>query len=405
MGRYHLVKSAAVPPCDGIEKCRAYPTEATGSECGLTNSTGAESLPLEIIIGELQTRLQFETFRVTRQSLYLLSRSGPPLTMAPVAAKKRRVEDEVRRPKKKVRKFKKQEQYHSSSEDEDEDEDEDQHTQAEVKARPTSESANDKANRSEQPKPILKATLRAKKSEPADEHVDDDGVDEIERNTALNMAVEDASDEEDDGSGAVLNDGALADRDAENADEDLDDDDEDSDMDLDDTSEAATDSSVARKKRNDPTAFATSISKILTTKLSSQKRTDPILSRSKSASDANKSLADGRLEAKARASMRAERRSLLEKGRVKDVLGLDSAGVDTGAIVEEEHRLKKTAQRGVVKLFNAVRAAQVKAEEAARTAREDGTVGMQKRGERVNEMSKEGFLDLISRGGKASAAP
>ena len=81
-------------------------------------------------------------------------------------------------------------------------------------------------------------------------------------------------------------------------------------------------------------------------------------------------------------------------------MGLETEGVDTGKVLEEEKKLKKTAQRGVVRLFNAVRAAQVKAEEAARSARSEGVVGMQKREERVNEMSKQGFLDLISSGGK-----
>ncbi|KAI7709467.1 hypothetical protein KC353_g10333, partial [Hortaea werneckii] len=81
----------------------------------------------------------------------------------------------------------------------------------------------------------------------------------------------------------------------------------------------------------------------------------------------------------------------------------ESESVDTGAVLEDEKRLKKTAQRGVVKLFNAVRAAQVKAEEAMKQAKSEGVVGMRQREERVNEMSKQGFLDLISSGGKKGA--
>ena len=61
---------------------------------------------------------------------------------------------------------------------------------------------------------------------------------------------------------------------------------------------------------------------------------------------------------------------------------------------EQERRLRKTAQRGVVKLFNAVRAAQVKGEEAAR---QGGAAGRKK--ERVAEMSKMGFLELVAGGG------
>lgn len=92
----------------------------------------------------------------------------------------------------------------------------------------------------------------------------------------------------------------------------------------------------------------------------------------------------------------------LEKGRVKDVLlGTDAGnaegeigGVDVGEMREQEKKLRKTAQRGVVKLFNAVRAAQVKGEEAARKG---GAPGRKK--ERVEEMSKQGFLELVAGGG------
>jgi hypothetical protein len=66
---------------------------------------------------------------------------------------------------------------------------------------------------------------------------------------------------------------------------------------------------------------------------------------------------------------------------------------------EIEKRLRKTAQRGVVKLFNAVRAAQIKGEEAARKARTKGVVGQGRREEKINEMSKKGFLELIAGGG------
>merc|ERR1711964_462160 len=56
---------------------------------------------------------------------------------------------------------------------------------------------------------------------------------------------------------------------------------------------------------------------------------------------------------KAKAKLRAERREDLERGRIKDVLGLNSG--TAGEIAEEEKRLRKIAQRGVVKLFNAIR--------------------------------------------------
>lgn len=72
----------------------------------------------------------------------------------------------------------------------------------------------------------------------------------------------------------------------------------------------------------------------------------------------------------------------------------------------------------MVKLFNAVRAAQIKAEEAQKQVKQKGVVGMTNREEKgnissslplqhkltaflaVTEMSKQGFLSLIQAGGK-----
>ncbi len=165
---------------------------------------------------------------------------------------------------------------------------------------------------------------------------------------------------------------------------------------------------IRKRKRNDPEAFATSISKILGSKLSTSKRSDPVLSRSVDALQASKEITDEALETKARQKLRAEKREALDKGRVKDVLGASTAfdaanGRGDGPTVQEtmelEKRLRKTAQRGVVKLFNAVRAAQIKGEEAAKEARNKGLVGKGRREERVNEMSKKGFLELLVGGG------
>jgi hypothetical protein len=114
------------------------------------------------------------------------------------------------------------------------------------------------------------------------------------------------------------------------------------------------------------------------------------------------------LEHKARGKLREERKRGLERGRVRDVLlgggvgeGLGMGGEKggegegVGAMQEQERRLRKTAQRGVVKLFNAVRAAQVKGEEAGRERRG----GRDAREERVREMGREGFLELVAGGG------
>jgi len=167
----------------------------------------------------------------------------------------------------------------------------------------------------------------------------------------------------------------------------------------------------AKSKRNDPDAFATSISKILNTKLSTSRRADPVLARSAEAQEASRKAVDSSLDAKARKQLRDQKRLALEKGRVRDVLVASNAaemdpatgeaadGQTTAQILETEKRLRKVAQRGVVKLFNAVRAAQVKASEAERAARAEGVVGMGRRQEKITEMTRQGFLDLLASGG------
>jgi fusion and transport protein UGO1 len=348
----------------------------------------------------------------------------------PPHAKRRRDPDEPRPKKKKIRISKRQPQYHSSSEDEGSDnassanaiplkprvarKTADEETVApaekiaeETATKPSATPAKPKATpakpKAAPAKPILKHTLPIKTKKPApesddeDEEESSDEVHDLATNTALNAApLQDESDADED----------IMDLDEVATGESSMDEDEDDEPDLESDTESMTSSNAAaeKKKRNDPNAFATSMSKILDTKLSTSKRADPVLSRSKTAAEANKSLADSKLESKARAQIKTEKRALLEKGRVKDVLGLENENVATGAVMEEEKRLKKTAQRGVVKLFNAVRAAQVKAESAMKAAKEDGVVGLGKREERMNEMSKQGFLDLISSGGKPTAA-
>ena len=163
---------------------------------------------------------------------------------------------------------------------------------------------------------------------------------------------------------------------------------------------STTPSKNKKTKRTDPDAFATSISSILNSNLSNAKRSDPVLARSATAASASASVLNDRLESRARSQLRQDRKSALEKGRVKDVLlGTDADG-DVGSMMEEEKRLRKTAQRGVVKLFNAVRQAQVRGEEARREAMSKGGSARGRTEEKVAEMTKQGFLEMVAQGGK-----
>ncbi|ORY71479.1 Rrp15p-domain-containing protein, partial [Pseudomassariella vexata] len=179
----------------------------------------------------------------------------------------------------------------------------------------------------------------------------------------------------------------------------------DSDEDSESGSDTGATSRTTKSKRNDPNAFATSLSKILSTKLSTSRRSDPVLSRSAEAHQAAKNVTESALEAKARKQARQQKLLALEKGRVKDVLvatrneATGEQEASTAEILETEKRLRKVAQRGVVKLYNAIRAAQVRGQEAEREARKEGFTGVKRREEKVNEMSRKGFLDLIASGG------
>ncbi|KAI1421265.1 Rrp15p-domain-containing protein [Xylaria sp. FL1777] len=199
-------------------------------------------------------------------------------------------------------------------------------------------------------------------------------------------------------------DGAGTGADAESDDDDDDDDDDQEDEeDAFTNSEGETSNTGSKRpksKRNDPNAFATSLQKILSTKLSNSKKSDAILSRSAEAQKASREIVDATLEAKARKLLRDQKLVALEKGRVKDVMtGDNSEETSTGEIMQTERRLRKTAHRGVIMLFRAVREAQERATVADKDARKEGIIGTQQRKEKVNEMSRQGFLDLIAGAG------
>jgi len=292
-------------------------------------------------------------------------------------SKKRKVNDGMRGKTSRPKKFRKQSAYHSSSEDEqddgdfkavnladsDEEEEEEEDGGVSISNKKSVKPTPKKA------KVSVKPALQ-KKSKPAE---DDE-------------ASSDEKDEDDE----VDNDDEVEDDNEEN---DASGSDEDGNL----SDSSASDSGKKRRnvpKRNDPTAFSTSISKILSTKLPSSARADPVLSRSKIAHQTSSEAANEKLDKQARAKMRAEKKEELDRGRVRDVMGIQR-GV-TGAVAEDEKRLRKMAQRGVVKLFNAVRAAQVRGEEAAKDERKKGTIGIGEREKAVNEVSKQGFLDLIN---------
>lgn len=333
-------------------------------------------------------------------------------TMGNPSAKRKRPEGMgYRKPKKLVKKFKKQKAYHSDSEDDDHVE-----TTTTTDFKPVNMDDSDDEEIEDAsaattapvlaPEPVIEKKATPKpaapaKAEPAPAAVQPKLKSALKTSKKVDPPSE-SEEEDDDEDEEEEDDDDVEDLDALD-DEDLDDSDleDDDELDLSDDEDGKP---KKARKRNDPTAFATSMSKILGTKLTTAKRQDPVLSRSAAATAASKELADQKLEMKAKRKMHAEKREALDKGRVKDVLGLNTPEVSTAEIQETERRLQKTAQRGVVKLFNAVRAAQVQGETARSEAKKEGVVGISQREERVSEMTKKGFLDLIATGGKKPAA-
>jgi len=154
---------------------------------------------------------------------------------------------------------------------------------------------------------------------------------------------------------------------------------------------AAQQPNKKKRKRNDPDVFSSSMAKILGSHLTTAARKDPVLVRAKKGVE---QADEGKLEAKAKRALKEELRIEKEKGRVRELVPKDDDQAAKKAL-EKERMLKGIARSGVAKLYNAVRAAQVKAEEASKDAKNEGIIGMGNREAKVTEMSKQGFLDLI----------
>ena len=135
--------------------------------------------------------------------------------------------------------------------------------------------------------------------------------------------------------------------------------------------------------------FAKAFSAIIGSKLKAYDRKDPILARNKTT---QKKLESDKLEAKARHLLRVEKREERNRHRVKQLLPQDPAMMREA--LESERRMKKMAQRGVVKLFNAILATQVSisSEVSAREA--------YKHPESMTELTKLKFLDMVKAAGQ-----
>ena len=159
-------------------------------------------------------------------------------------------------------------------------------------------------------------------------------------------------------------------------------------------------------KADNPSAFASSIANILDYKLTKTQRANPILARSADAKEADETLLDRKLEKKAKAELKKEKsknvgdvnaglRGSIEKGTGRMSGDESLEGREIVANQQREKELRKMAQKGVVKMFNAFASVRAKAMEAQSLGGSRA-----KKEERLTEMSKEGWLEYVGQGGK-----
>lgn len=157
-----------------------------------------------------------------------------------------------------------------------------------------------------------------------------------------------------------------------------------------------SDSDIPKKKKSSKddgsSSFSTAVSAILGSKLKKHDRDDPILVRSK---QKIKKFEEDKLELKARRLINQERKLKLNANRVRDLLPKEDS--KARLVLLQEKAYKKVAQRGVIKLFNAVLLTQTASQKQISGEK---VLGVDKREELINEISKEKFLDLVQNADK-----
>lgn len=209
---------------------------------------------------------------------------------------------------------------------------------------------------------------------------DNEDLDDLEEDDEVDVEVDDEADVEN-----VSSDEESGEEQGVGSDEDSDSDDEGEDV-----------PKLKKKKNLDDgsESFANAFSAIVGSRLKAYNRKDPILAKNKTTL---KKLESDKLEAKAKRLLLSEKKQLYDTHRVTNLLPSAEEPEKVALLIRGERHLKKIAQKGVVRLFNAVLSTQV------RTIEEVGRekVGQTKKEELMNEISKEKFLDLVQAAGQS----
>ncbi|CCE62957.1 hypothetical protein TPHA_0D03210 [Tetrapisispora phaffii CBS 4417] len=144
--------------------------------------------------------------------------------------------------------------------------------------------------------------------------------------------------------------------------------------------------------------FSSAVTAILSSHLKAYDRKDPIMARNKKVLKKNE---EDKLEQQARKQLLVEKKKLLSKSRKLDIIPVaseDNSGEEIRKILEKEAKLRKVAQKGVIKLFNAILSTQVKTDKEVNSTLGDITNRNEKK-QLITEVSKEKFLDLVKAAG------
>lgn len=229
-----------------------------------------------------------------------------------------------------------------------------------------------------------------KHSNEEEEDSDEVKSDEVESNEVSESNLEEKEDA-DDADDSVEEDSDLE-GDVEVSDEEDEEDDDDDDEEDDDEDIKAELPKKKKKKQDDGSeSFASAFENIIGSRLKAYDRDAPIMARNKTPM---KQLESDKLEAKAKRAILAEKKQLQDKHRIKNLLPSSEEPEKVRRIIDHERKLKKTAQKGVVRLFNAVLSTQVRTNQSINKEQ----AGQTKKQELFNEMSKEKFLDLVQSG-------
>ncbi|KAF9950810.1 hypothetical protein BGZ72_007588 [Mortierella alpina] len=168
--------------------------------------------------------------------------------------------------------------------------------------------------------------------------------------------------------------------------EDEDEEDEEEGSDEDDFEGMPATTVKKTSKKHTEENMAEAMSKILGSSLRKADASMPILARSRGV---ERKLEEEKMEAKARKAITNEKKRLANKDRVKPEY--------TG--MEYEKKLRKVATRGVVQLFNAIKAQQKATDDLTEKIRPITTNSKDK----VANLTKASFLDLLKSGTKVAA--